>query len=88
MFAIYSKDDLAVKQMRSKEVANSLVPKLPSFRRFVEAQSGKEKLDLLVDDAYIKVGRNICVKLISVIISLINATGHCHKIGRRSAGPF
>jgi len=41
--------------MKSKDVANSFVPKLPSFRKFVEAKSGKEKLDLLVDDAHIKV---------------------------------
>jgi hypothetical protein len=44
-----------VEQMKSKDVANSFVPKLPSFRKFVEAKSGKEKLDLLVDDAHIKV---------------------------------
>lgn len=55
MFAIYSKDDLAVKQMKSKDVANSFVTKLPSFRKFVETHSGNEKLDLLVDDAHIKV---------------------------------
>jgi hypothetical protein len=44
-----------VEQMKSKDVTNSFVPKLPSFRKFVESKSGKEKLDLLVDDAHIKV---------------------------------
>ncbi|XP_065339702.1 origin recognition complex subunit 3 [Cloeon dipterum] len=54
VFAVYCKEDLTVDLMTSKDVAKSIVPKLKSFRLFVEQHRGQEKLDLLTNDDHIK----------------------------------
>ncbi|XP_059475378.1 origin recognition complex subunit 3 [Neocloeon triangulifer] len=54
IFALYSKEDLTIEIMKSKELAKSIVPKLKSYRKFVEKHQGEEKLNLLTNDEHIK----------------------------------